>query len=104
MGKPLGIICRLSVEILDEEDKVIARTRELALVDHGKTRDEARKQLMKTVALFFDVCAERGTLLDVLRERDVLHASLPRNATQETIDVPVPLLAFDQRGQSVGHA
>lgn len=104
MRKPLGIICRLSIELTDEDDRVVARTRELDLVDHGKTKDEARKQLMKTVALFFDVCAERGSLLDVLQERNVLHTSLPAGAEQETIEVPVPLLAFEQRGQSVGHA
>lgn len=96
-----GVICRLSVEFHDEFGEIVARCPELRISNHGKTQDEARGSLFRSVSKFFDVCAENGTLFEVLNERKVTHAEVISD-NEPTLDVPIPVQAWENSRRTAG--
>ena len=94
MAQQLGVICRLSIAIFEEEGAIIAKCKDLNISNHGKEREEAIKNLMASVNLYFDVCAEKGTLFKVLSERGVLHTRRAQEEPDNFIEIPIPPTAL----------
>jgi hypothetical protein len=74
---------------------VIAHCPELRLTDHGSTEKEAEDRLRAAVGGYFRICAKNGTLMKVLQDRGVLGME---RQPERSIQVPIPLLAFEKRG------
>lgn len=94
MSKQTGVICRLSMKISEEMGAFVARCGELGISNHGKTMEQAQDNLQKSVELYFEVCAEKGTLFSVLSEKGVLYKSYPVE-DKEVIEVPIPVGAME---------
>ena len=72
----------LDLEMFQEApSRWVARWAQLHLSTHGQTGDEAVKNLLEMIRLFFDSCRKRGTLARVLSTAHLL----PNSGTNETI-------------------
>lgn len=58
----------IPVSFYQEGEYVIATSPALKISSFGDSEKEAKEKLQEAIELFFEVCVERGTLLDVLRE------------------------------------
>ena len=97
-----GVVCRLRVETQEEEGAFVARSPELRMSNHGATPEEAKANLALSLRMFFDICAEKGTLFKVLRERGVQHAEIPPNEQDRVLEVPIPVMALENARRTVG--
>jgi hypothetical protein len=90
--------CALTVKFEEQDDFVVAYCPELQLRDHGQDREEAEAQLMRSIWLFLQVCADKGTLYKVLEEKGAL---IEERQSDHTIQMPLPLHLFARaRGAS----
>ncbi len=102
MKPTTAVVCKLRVVTFEEMGAVVARCPELHISNHGATREEATERLAGSVEMFFDLCAEKGTLFDVLRERGVLHARVPPDEQGQVLEVPIPLMALENARRAAG--
>jgi hypothetical protein len=83
--------CSLTVKFEDQGDFFVAHCPELQLRDHGQNREQAEARLMQSIWLFLRVCADKGTLYEVLEQRGAL---IEEPESDHTIQIPLPLYLF----------
>ena len=69
-----GLLIRVDCSSSRRDEEWVAECPAFALFAHGATLPIARKHLLTGLDLFLTDCAERGTLEEVLRVRQVPHA------------------------------
>ena len=75
-------VLRIALEVKQEGSKRwIARWKDLRLSTHGDSEEDAQRQLLRMIQLFFDSCSKRGTLAQVLDNAGIL----PESGANETI-------------------
>lgn len=92
------LVCILSVEFGKNGREVTAHCPELRLTDHGATAEQAEARLRAAVSRFVEICAERGTLIRVLRDRGVFSMA---GHPEHSIQVPIPISALEAPGPPV---
>jgi predicted RNase H-like HicB family nuclease len=85
----------LECRIFPEAGRFIARCEQLRITDHGETAEEAVRNLLETLRLFFESCMNRGTFEDILRSRGFMASELGRKVsekgeTTEPVILPMP--------------
>ena len=58
----------ITIEVWQKRSWFIAKCPELDFISQGKTRDEAKKNLLEVIQIQFEEMAEMGTLDDYLAE------------------------------------
>ena len=92
------------VSVFEEDGQFVAYCEPLDLASQGDTPEQARFRLGEAIRLFIDSCFERGTLEQVLSERQftLQLTSSPANepvrrsrrreaVSYDTVDLPIPL-------------
>ena len=84
----------VTLQIEEREGYVSAFCPELNLRDHGENQEEATAQLMKSIWLFMRVCASKGTLYKVLKERRVLREG---SSSGQVLQIPISWHLFESK-------
>ena len=93
-----------TVSVFEEDGQFVAYCEPLDLASQGDTPEQARSRLGEAVRLFIDSCFERGTLEQVLSERQftlqlasnparepVRQSQRHQAVSYDTVDLPIPL-------------
>jgi len=96
------------VEVKNEGSYFLASCMKLDVHAEGKTHDEALKNILEALEVFVTACIEMGSLETVLKDsgfRKVVQGERSKpNLHEETVSVPISLLAANGNGQAKAYA
>jgi predicted RNase H-like HicB family nuclease len=106
----IGIEFRLPARIRKKGKWYVSSCPALDVHSQGRTKDEARQNLIDALVLFLESCFERGTLEEVLRAagfaRRTARAGARRRLVkdEESVTVPLPFMIRPRRSSAHGNA
>ncbi|MBI1816626.1 MAG: type II toxin-antitoxin system HicB family antitoxin [Deltaproteobacteria bacterium] len=94
-SQQIGVEFRLPATVRKKGKWYVSSCQPLDVHSQGRTREEARKNLVDALVFFLESCFERGTLADVLRDagfvRDARKPAPRAREPKATDAVTVPL-------------
>jgi len=97
----IKIEIRLPAEVKKKEKWFIASCPDLNVVTQGRTKKEAKKNLVEALTLFLTSCFERNTLETVFKECGITSIDTikdkPKSNKKDYINIPFYLLSSDTR-------
>ena len=88
-------VVHLDVRAYVKDGMNLARCDALNLSDQGESETQAVDNLANTLALYLETCRQHGTLLKILKEKEVGYEGVG-DLDEKTLDVPIPVLKWER--------